>query len=192
MLALPLLCPHSLAEGMPSWRLSHTFIPQALRCPPQVRPCPDACGSEKSETVAALEKVTMSGGKATASVFGSLGRGWLQKCGLGVAGGAQGGKALSRMGNGEEAWEKDQPVQRHRGWAWGPQHQLGSWTAPPGSHLRCWSGAGTIMAHFRCSLSNSTGKVTHPNAGPCVGNRCHCCHLQRGPPGFGNSSHMKI
>lgn len=110
-----------------------------------------------------------------------------------------GWQGVHREGRRSQGWEmgkkrgqKDQPVQRRRGWAWGPQHQLGSWTAPPGSHLRCWSGAGTIMAHFRCSLSNSTGKVTHPNAGPCVGNRCHCCHLQRGPPGFGNSSHMKI
>ena len=41
------------------------------------------------------------------------------------------------------------------------------------------------MARFRCSLSNSTRKVTHPPAGPCVGNRCHCRHFQRGPPGLG-------
>lgn len=41
------------------------------------------------------------------------------------------------------------------------------------------------MACFRCSLSNSMRKVTHPPAGPCVGNRCHCRHFQRGPPGLG-------
>ena len=42
-----------------------------------------------------------------------------------------------------------------------------------------------ITARFRCSLSNSMRKVTHPPAGPCVGNRCHCRHFQRGPPGLG-------
>lgn len=61
----------------------------------------------------------------------------------------------------------------------------------PGSHLRHWSRAVTIMAHFRRSLSNSTGKATHPNAGTCVRNRCQHCHLQRGPLGLESNSHPK-
>lgn len=63
---------------------------------------------------------------------------------------------------------------------------------PPGSHLRCQSRAVKITTHLRHSLSNSTRKVTHPSVGPCVRNRCHPCHLQRGPPGLGSNSHWKL
>ena len=76
-------------------------------------------------------------------------------------------------------------------WGQGASNTAGELDSAPGSHLRYRSRAVKITVHHRHSLSNSTGKVTQPNVGPCVGNRRHHCHLRRGPPGLGSHCYRK-
>lgn len=91
-------CSHSLNALPPC--VSHTPSPhKPIRCPPQVRRCPDAWGSDESDTITALEKVTTSGGRLGHSACDGEPGEQLPARAEGEPGG---GKELSRKENGEE------------------------------------------------------------------------------------------
>lgn len=141
VLAHPLPSPHTHSPDAFTPLIAHTSSShQPLRCPPQVRPCLCAWGSEKSEIATTLKKVTtLSGGWLSHSLC-VLEPGVGMPAGTTVGVGMGEGRSFQGREMGRNHGQKGQPAQRH-----GPRDRPGGLNAGGGARsplLAAIDGAG--------------------------------------------------